>query len=279
MMMRTVIGIGLTAVAIYLAVGALMFVFQRTLIYRPSRLRIEPSEAGLAGVSEITLSTPDGARLIAWRSKPRAGRPTILYFHGNGGHLSGRSGRIETFQAAGFGVLMVAYRGYSGSSGSPSETANVADAVMAYDWLHDNGTAPRDIVLFGESLGTGVATQVALARPAAGLVLDSPFTSLADAAQWHYPWLPVKRLIADRYDVLGRIGAVHIPLLILHGGADAVVPLFMGRAVFAAANEPKRMFTFAGAQHLYHTHLGSLDRVREFVNSLAADAAIIPTMR
>jgi uncharacterized protein len=266
--MRFVI-LGLAVLALsYFAIGLAMFVFQRSLIYRPDSQRIAPAAAGLSGVSEEVLSAPDGARLVAWWAKAKPGSPTLLYFHGNGGHLAERAERIITFHAQGFGVLMLAYRGYSGSTGSPSEAANVADGLLGYDFLAAKGLGKRDIVLFGESLGTGVAVQVAQARPAAGLVLDSPYTSLAAAGQFHYPWLPVLWLTTDRYDTLSRIGTLHLPLLILHGDADAVVPVAMGRAVFAAANEPKTLLTFPGAPHIHHAHLGSLERVREFVESL-----------
>jgi len=262
--------VALAVIAIgYIVAGLAMYVFQRSLIYQPDRQLISPQDAGLAGVSEEILVAPDGARLVAWWAKAKTGRPTLLYFHGNAGHLAERAERIKAFQTDCFGVLMLAYRGYSGSTGSPSEAANVADAELAYDFLAAKGLAKRDIVLFGESLGTGVAVQVAQVRPAAGLVLDSPYTSLAAAGQFHYPWLPVLWLISDRYDTLSRIGTLHLPLLILHGEADEVVPVEMGRAVFAAANEPKKLITFPGAPHIHHSHLGSLERVREFVDALS----------
>jgi len=253
----------------YLGIAVALFVFQRSLIYVPGRSHKSPADAGLTGVTEDILTAPDGSRLVTWWAKARPGRPTILYFHGNAGDLAARAERIVDFQADGFGVLMLAYRGFSGSTGSPSEAANVADALMAYDALAGKGLSGRDIVLFGESLGTGVATQVALARPALGLVLDSPFTSLADVAQGRYPWLPVSWLIKDRHEIIGRIATLHLPLLVLHGEADEVVPVEMGRAVFAAANQPKRLFTFPGALHIHHSQFGSMVRVREFVDALA----------
>lgn len=252
----------------YIVAGLGMYIFQRSLIYRPDRQHISPQDAGLAEVSEDILVAPGGARLVAWWAKAKPDQPTLLYFHGNAGRLAERAERIKAFQADGLGVLMLAYRGYSGSTGDPSEAANVADAELAYDFLAGKGLAKRDIVLFGESLGTGVAVQVAQARPAAGLVLDSPFTSLAAAGQFHYPWLPVLWLLTDRYDTLSRIGSLHLPLLILHGEADEVVPVAMGRAVFAAANEPKKLITFPGATHIHHSQLGSMQRVREFVEGL-----------
>ena len=252
----------------YIAIAAAMFVFQRSLIYVPDRTRRSPVEAGLAAVAEEVLTTPDGAKLIAWWLKPKPGKRTILYLHGNGGHLADRAPRFQVFQEFGIGVFMLAYRGYSGSTGEPSETANVADAAFAFDFLTSHGVAPRDIVLFGESLGTGVAVEVAQMRPAAGIVLDSPYTSLPAAAGSHYPWLPVTWLMLDRYDTIDRIGSLHIPVLILHGEADEIVPVAMGRAVFAAANEPKRIFTYPGAPHIHHIQFGSLTRVREFIEGL-----------
>jgi uncharacterized protein len=258
------------AAILYVVVGLTMYMLQRSLIYVPDRSRIAPSEAGLTGVSEESIRTPDGQTLIAWWSPPRPGRPVILYFHGNGGNLANRATRILHFQSAGYGVLMLSYRGYGGSTGRPSETANVADALLAYDHLVAKGRAAGSIVLFGESLGTGVATQVAERHAPLALVLDSPFTSLADAAQWHYPWLPAQWLIVDRYEILSRIGRIRAPLLILHGGADSVVPPAMGRRVFEAANEPKRIIVYPEAEHLQHTQQGSLEDMRGFIDGRIA---------
>jgi uncharacterized protein len=264
-----VMTLGLLAAGLYGAVVGLAYWQQRALIYHPGGARTEPSQAGLANVADLTLVTPDGERLVAWWSKAAPGKPTLLYFHGNAGHLSERSERIRFFQQAGVGMLMLAYRGFSGSTGKPSEAANVADALLAFDHLLANGVRKQDIVVFGESLGTGVAVQVAgLRQGFAGLVLDSPFTSMADAGAHHFWWLPVQLLISDRYDSRSRIGALHVPLLVLHGEADFTVPTAMGRAIFAAANEPKRIVTFPGAQHILHAQFGSLEIVRDFATSL-----------
>ena len=253
--------------ALYGCIAGLMYWRQRDLIYRPNTEHTAPTAAGLHGVAEIILATPDGEHLVAWWAKAAPGRPTILYFHGNAGHLSERAGRFEFFQKAGIGLLMLAYRGFSGSSGEPSESANIADALLAYDYLRSSGIMPSDIVLFGESLGTGVAVAVATQRKARVLVLDSPFTSMADAAAFHYPWLPVQALITDRYDSKTRMAGLHLPLLVLHGEADVVVPLAMGQELFAAANEPKRMVTFPGAEHILHAKFGSLEIARDFIDA------------
>jgi uncharacterized protein len=268
-MASTLASLGLTVVGLYVLVVLGAYWQQRALVYHPGGLRLAPAQFGLADVADVTLATPDGEKLVAWYVKAASGQPTILYVHGNAGHLSERSERIRFFQQAGLGILMLAYRGYSGSTGTPSETANVADAVLAFDHLIATGVRKQDIVLFGESLGTGVAVQVAGLRPgAAGLVLDSPFTSMSDAGAHHFPWLPVRVLLTDRYDSLSRIAALHLPLLILHGEADATVPVAMGRALYAAANQPKRIATFPGAQHILHAQFGSLQIVHDFIGGL-----------
>ncbi len=267
--MGWVFAVGLLVIGLYAAMVAVAYWKQRALIYHPGGARLAPIQFGLANIEDVTLATPDGEKLVAWWAKAAPGKPTILYVHGNAGHLSERSERIRFFQNAGIGMFMLAYRGFSGSTGSPSEVANVADAALAFDHLVASGVRKQDIVLFGESLGTGVAVQLAALRPGVpGLVLDSPFTSMADAGAHHFPWLPVGALITDRYDSLSRIGALHLPLLILHGEADFTVPVAMGRAMYAAANEPKKIVTFPGAQHILHAQFGSLDIVRDFIGGL-----------
>ena len=227
---------------------------QRRLVYRPDTRRVPPSSEGLVGVAEVVLPTSDGEKLVAWYTPaPAAGEPhalTILYFHGNGAGLADRSARIGILQAAGHGVLMPAYRGYSGSTGRPSETANIADAQMAYEWLRAKGIAAGRIVLFGESLGSGVAVQVAAEKPVAAVILDSPFTSLPDVAAAHYPFLPVRLLLRDRYLSLAFIGRIKAPLLIVHGEKDRIVPFALGKRLFEAAREPKQFEAFPGIGHL-----------------------------
>ena len=259
---------GLIAIGAYTLVLCAMYWQQRALIYRTGGARLPPAEFGLGNIADVTLETPDGEKLVAWWAKAQPGGPTLLYFHGNAGHLSERSERIRFMQQAGIGIFIIAYRGYSGSSGHPSEAANIADAVLGYDWLVARGVRPDEIVLFGESLGTGVAVQAAGLRTAAGLILDSPFTGLADVAATQFPWLPVRKLIWDRYDSLSRIGNLHLPLLIPHGEADVTVPAAMGRVLYEAANQPKKIVTFPGAQHILHAQFGSLEIVRDFVRAL-----------
>lgn len=246
--------------------------FERRLSYRPNPTRTPPAAARLDRVVERVLPTPDGERLIVWRQQARPGLPTLLFFHGNGEALTYRSGRIGAYEAEGYGVYMIAYRGYSGSSGTPSEPAIVADALLAWDALAAEGLAPRDIVIYGESLGTSVAVQVALQRPAAALILEAPFTSMVDEWRQFVPLLPVGLLLRDRWDSLARIGRLGMPLLVLHGGRDLVVPIRLGRRLFEAAPEPKRLEEFPEARHTNLYDYNAIAAVRRFIADVRAGA-------
>ncbi len=253
----------------YLTVALAMLFGQRKLVYVPDQTgRIDPAAVGLAGVRELTIDSGENARAIAWYSKAAPGQPTLLYFHGNAGSLSSRSERIRKYRDKGRGILMMSYRGYSGGTGSPSEDANVADAKRAYDLLTGDGVRAADIIIYGESLGSGVAVQVAVAKPAAGLILDAPYTSLADLAAGHYPWLPVRGMLFDRYESARHIKSVHAPLLIVHGERDTTIPVAMGKALYDAANAPKQIEIIAGAGHADHYMFGSYDVINAWIDGV-----------
>lgn len=259
-----------TGVGGYVLLAALITALQRKLIFKPDPRRITPEAAGLAGVEVWRMPTLDGATLIAWYAKAASGYPTILYFHGNAGYIELRSARIADLNARGFGVLMPSYRSYGGSTGYPCEAALIADAKLAYDRLRDHGVATSDIIAFGESLGTGVATQLAAAKLVAGLVLDSPYTSMADLAAKDYPWLPVPRLLWDQFETIRHIKRVTQPVLVIHGQADQLVPVAMGHAVAAAAVAEATLLTYSGATHLDHLPHGSFDDVERWILQLLA---------
>lgn len=260
----------LTAIAacVYLAIGAALYFAQRRILYVPDPTRVAPAAIGLTYVDEVLLGTPDGETLVAWHGAPAPGKRTLLYFHGNGGGLAGREDRIRAYRGFGFGLMMLAYRGYSGSTGAPSEAANMADAQIAYDWLRARGAAASDIVLYGESLGTGIAVRIAADNVVGGIVLDAPYTSVADIAATRYPWLPVRALLRDQYDSRALIGRLRAPLLVIHGEKDDIVPIAMGRAMYEAATVPKTMQVYPRAGHLYHLEFGSAEVVRRFVDGL-----------
>ncbi|MGH1417246.1 MAG: alpha/beta hydrolase [Hyphomicrobiaceae bacterium] len=237
---------------------------EHVLLYAPDTQRTMPESVGLGDVvDEIVLPTPDGETVIAWYLAAKLDRPTVLYFHGNGASLANRADRIARFANAGIGVFMMTYRGYGGSSGTASEVANVQDAVQAYNHVRGLGVAASDIILYGESLGSGVATQVAahpeIANEIGGLVLDAPYTAIVDVAALHYPYLPARLLMRDRYETMRYIGKVGVPVLVLHGEADGVIPVEMGRAVAAALPGQAELKTFPGAGHTNHDEFGSFE--------------------
>jgi hypothetical protein len=246
---------------------ALMYVFQRSLMYFPDRSRTPPAAVGLSKAEEVTLKTDDGESLIAWYVSPQASKPLVIYFHGNGGALNLRADRFRWLTADGFGLLGLSYRGYGGSTGKPTESGLLLDAMAAYDFAASR-VPPERIVLWGESLGTGVAVALAAERQVGGLILDAPFTSAADIGAAAYPFLPVRWLIRDSFRSDERIGRVTAPLLVLHGEQDRVIPIRFGEKLFALANEPKRFVRFPLGQHSNLDDHGAPEVVRAFLNSL-----------
>jgi fermentation-respiration switch protein FrsA (DUF1100 family) len=265
-MAKLLIGAVLLAAGLYLAIALSLFAFQRRLIYPADPARHSPAEAGLDIVREVTLSTPDGAELVAWYAPAQPGRPTLLYFHGNGGSLMIRADRIRRFLADGLGLFMPAYRGYSGSTGKPSEAALISDAKLAYDHLIGMGFRADQIVAYGESLGTGVAVQLAASRRTAGVVLDAPYSSLLDIAQRHYSFIPVKPFLLDTFASIDHITAIKAPLLVMHGAEDRVIPPDSGKALFDAAEQPKEMVVLTGAGHSDIYAFGAMQVLRRFID-------------
>lgn len=272
--MQTLLTIAVIAAGIYLVIAVSIYAFQRRLIFYPDATYSTPADAELTGVEEVKLKTHDGETLIAWYAPASSGKPTFLYFHGNAGNLDNRAPRIERFARAGYGTFMLAYRGYGGSTGQPSERAVVADAALAYDYLRGLGLPPRDIIAYGESLGSGVAVQLAAKHEVGALVLDAPYTSLPAIGKRIYPFLPVETFMTDRFDSKQHIAEVRVPILILHGTNDATIPIELGRELFEAAPEPKEMAELQGAGHSDIYMFGAMDRLERFLakyREVAAD--------
>jgi hypothetical protein len=236
-------------VVLALAGGALLLLEKR-LIYFPMRdHEVTPGGLGLKH-EDVELRAEDGVRLHAWYLPVKDSRLTLLVCHGNAGNISHRLDRAlllqSRLQAA---SLLFDYRGYGRSEGSPDEEGTYRDARAAYRWLVAKGVEPRRIVIFGESLGSAVALQLALEVEARALVLESPFASIPDMARAVYPFLPLWPFVKTRYDNVGKVGRLRMPLLVLHGDRDDVVPFTQGRRLFDAAPEPKRFFAIPGASH------------------------------
>jgi uncharacterized protein len=257
-----------TALIAYAVVVAGLFLLQRQLLYLPDRSRPELGALAQLGVRAVTLTTADGLRLLAWYLPPPPGRPFILYLHGNGGNIGWRSGRLARFAQLGWGVLFLEYRGYGGNPGSPDETGLYQDGRAAADFLSHQGIAASRLVLWGESLGAAVAVQLAGERKVAAVVLEAPFTSLPDIAQYHFPFAPAAWLVRDRYDTLAKIGRIGAPLLILHGGDDRIVPLRFGQKLLAAAREPKQGWFPPAGGHNDLGRYGAIDVAAKFLRRL-----------
>jgi uncharacterized protein len=265
MMIRGMIWVAVLAAGLYTVSCLALYVFQRRLLYFPDPAHYTPQQAGLVGAEEISLATPDGERLIAWYKPAPAPSPVLLYFHGNGGGLYLRRDRIEALAGAGYGVLILGYRGYSGSTGRPTEKALVADGLLAYDYLTAQGIAPSRIVLYGESLGTGIATQVASQRQTSAVILEAPYVSVASEAKAHFGIFPIDWLLLDRFDSMAHIGRINVPLLIMHGSKDSVIPARSAHALFDAAKEPKEYAEFQHGGHNDLFNFGALEHVRQFL--------------
>jgi fermentation-respiration switch protein FrsA (DUF1100 family) len=256
--------LGFAVVGYAVLVGGL-YVFQRQLLYHPDRTRPELLGLEKLGVGETMLSTEDGLSLLSWYLPARPGRPVIAYFHGNGGHIGYRVERVLRFAGEGYGVLMAEYRGYGGNPGAPSEAGFYADGRAALAFLEREGVAPNRLVLYGESLGSGVAVQLAAQHEVAALILEAPLTSVSEVAQCHFPYVPAARMVTDRFDSLSRIGKVRAPILVLHGERDRVVPVRYGRALFDAAPEPKEGWFAPEAGHEDLARYGGLDTAVAFI--------------
>lgn len=256
------------AVVLYVAIVGLLYFFQRDVMYRPDQIRRVPPSyyPMLAGVQEVELKTADGLRVFAWYASAPAGRPTVLIFHGNGGSLRSQRYRLAYFRQANMGVLLLGYRGYAGSDGSPSEEGLYTDARTALAWLNGQGVADERIVLYGESLGSGVATKMAAERDVALVVLEAPYTSTVDVAALKFPFAPVSWFMKDRYESIARIAAVTEPLLVMHGDADQVIPQEFGKRLFEAANEPKEGFWPKGIGHNDIFDNGGFTTARDFID-------------
>ena len=239
----------LLAIVVYAVATLAMYVFQRKLQYHPENKSLTPESVGITGARVETLTTADGETINLWHTPAKAGMPTILYFQGNAGEIGDRPLRFNYYHARGFGVAYLSYRGFGGSSGSPSEAGLMADADAAYGWLIGKGVEPGKIALLGESLGSGVAVQLAAKREVGALALEAPYTSTVEVAAKIYWWLPVHALMKDQFKSIDFIAAVVAPLLIIHGEQDGLVPVELGRRLFAAANQPKELEIVQGFGH------------------------------
>lgn len=243
----------LALAALYLLVVLAFWIWQDRFMYFPGPPAGAPTSAAGLDLREEWIATPDGERLHAWFVRPGtetgsgARLGVVLVSHGNGGNIADRKPTAETFAAMGWAVLMFDYRGYGGSSGKTDEEGTYVDAVAAYDRLAaDPGIAADRIVAYGESLGGAVAIELARRRPLAAVVVESTFTSMPDIGAAVYPWIPVRLLARARYDSIGKVPSLGVPLLVIHSPEDDLIPFEHGQRLFEAAGEPKRFLATSG---------------------------------
>jgi uncharacterized protein len=257
----------LRAVAIaWLIIFTLVYFGQRKLMYMPFGGETAPADVGLPRVTAERLMTANGDSIVAWSAPAGPGKPTVIYFHGNGGSLALRDTTFQWFIGQRWGFYAPSYPGFSGSTGSPTETSIIAAAVQAYDAVRAKGVAARDIILYGESLGTGVAVQVATQRPSAVVILEAPYSSIADVAADRFWYLPVNLALKDRFDSVTHIQRVTVPVLILAGALDTVIPVKFAQRLAAATREPKRYVEYAQGHHLNLLAQGGLDAIKSWVD-------------
>lgn len=259
----------LTLVLIYgLIVGAL-YLFQRRILFVPGGNAPDRTIAGVPEMSDVELETSDGLKLLSWYHPARSGKPTFVYFQGNAGTIEGRGFKARSMIDGGYGILLVGYRGYGGNPGHPSEVGLIEDGRAARRFLEEKGVPAGDHVLYGESLGSGVGVALAAeAEDGAGpgaVILEAPYTSIAEIAAKRYRFAPVDMLIKDRFDSLSRIARIRAPLLVLHGESDRLIDASHGRRLIDAAGEPKELRLFPEGRHSdLHDH-GAMDVIADFL--------------
>jgi len=259
------IGIAAVLICLYVGVAAILYFAQRSMMYFPDPEHTTPAQAGLPAAEEVLLTTADGQRSTAWYLAPRGDKPVIIYFHGNGGALRYRVERFRTLTRDGVGLLALEYRGFGGNDGSPSEAGLIADGEAAYAFAATRYPV-QQLVLWGESLGTGVAVAVAAERPVGRVILEAPFTSAAEVAAARYWYMPVRLLMKDQFRSDERVAHITAPVLILHGAHDHIIPFAFGERMFALTTVPnKHIVRFLDGDHEDLDRWGALHAVGRFL--------------
>jgi fermentation-respiration switch protein FrsA (DUF1100 family) len=220
-------------------------------------------------IEKVNIKTSDNINLLGWfHNKSLDNYKTILYFHGNAGKLENRIYKLNHFKDLNVNFLIIAWRGFSGNKGNPSENNLYIDGNSAIDWLKKKGVAEKDIIIYGESLGTGIATEISQNKNFAGLILETPFTSMIEAAKNFYPYVPVGLLLKDKYKNQEKIKNINIPILVMHGKADQIVPFWMGKRIFDLANNPKYSYFTEYDDHMMEYDSKLVLALDDFLNRL-----------
>ena len=255
-------------IATYLFILIFTYIFQRNLLYHPGENNYFGDQLQVS-IKKVKIKTQDSIELIAWYHKKDITKyKTILFLHGNAGSLKNRIHKINHFKDMNVNFLIIAWRGFSGNKGKPTEQGLYEDARSAVRWLNAEGIDEKNMVIYGESLGTGVTTEIAQNRNFAGIILESPFTSMIDAAKDKYSYLPVRFLLKDKYESKKKIKNIKNPILIMHGKVDNIVPFHMGKKMYELANEPKYSYFSEYDDHMMEYNEKLLNVVKDFIDSL-----------
>ena len=250
----------------YIIIVLFTYLYQRKLLYHPTENNYTGDEIQF-DYKEVFIEVDKDLKLKSWfLEKDLKKNKTILYFHGNAGDLTNRVHKLNELNKLDVNILIISWRGFSGNQGKPTEKNLYNDARKSVEWLNETGVTNKNIILYGESLGTGVATELGQNNSFSGIVLESPFTSIADAAKIYYPYLPVNLLLKDRYDTIKKIKNIKIPVLIMHGKKDNIVPFFMGEKLYQMANEPKYKYFSEEDDHMMEFNDDLLNAVKVILN-------------
>jgi len=253
---------------VYFLVLVYLYFFQRNLMYHPNENNYSNDELKV-NVEKIKVITKDGIDLLGWyHEKNLKEFKTLLFFHGNAGSLENRIHKLNKFGEMKINFLIIAWRGFSGNKGKPSEKGLYEDGQSAIQWLLEKGLNEKDIIIYGESLGTGIATHLSQNKDFAGVILETPFTSMVDAAKTFYPYIPVNLLLKDKFKNEDKVKNINSPILIMHGEVDQIVPFAMGKRIFEVANEPKFSYFTKHDNHMMEYDENLLKALNSFLKSL-----------
>ncbi len=253
-------------VIVYLVVIVFIYFYQRNLLYHPSENNYQNDKVQF-NYEEVFIEVDSEIKLRSWLIKKDFEKfKTLLIFHGNAGDLSNRIYKLNELNKLNLNILLISWRGFSGNKGFPTEINLYEDAKSAVKWLNDNKVKNNQIVLYGESLGTGVAVEMAKNTNFNSIILESPFTSIENSAKIYYPYLPVRLLLKDRYDNISKIKMINAPVLIMHGEKDDVVPISMGKELFKSANRPKYSYFTSSDDHMMEFNSELLSQIEKFIN-------------
>ena len=255
-------------VSFYVLLLTIVFFFQRNLLYHPTENNYFGDKLNIS-IEKIRITTKDNIDLLAWyHQKNLKEYKTILFLHGNAGSLENRIHKINHFKDMNVNFVLLSWRGFSGNKGEPTEEGLYEDARSAIDWIKSKGILEKNIVIYGESLGTGVATEISQNKNFGGIILESPFTSMIDAGKDKYPYLPVRLLLKDKYESDKKIKNINIPILIMHGKVDNIVPFHMGKKMYDLANQPKFFYFSEYDDHMMEFNEKLLNTLKKFIYSL-----------